>query len=308
MRETDKDKKELRKLNKTFKKWDKKRKKKFSYEKVPLVREEYSKYERYSPSKKEKQFKIPIKAIAVIIILLLIGFYLYYNPQILDSIFESFNNAPEMITPTHEIAKQTPCTSKWFCTGWSNCSLRGNQERKCTDAYNCESVASKPNETQTCTLSTIELEKEVHDLTNKERLKYNLRELEWDGRLANIARNHSADMALNDFFNHLNLKGEDPSERGNAVSYPCLKDYGFYYTTGIAENIFQGYLYSSITKYEYTEVYDWSSQNQIAQDTVNGWMDSPGHRENILTSSYDKEGIGVAISSDYKVYVTQNFC
>ncbi len=37
-------------------------------------------------------------------------------------------------------------------------------------------------------------------------------------------------------------------------------------------------------------------------------MNSPGHRENILTEIYDREGIGVEITDDHKVYVTQNFC
>jgi uncharacterized protein YkwD len=37
-------------------------------------------------------------------------------------------------------------------------------------------------------------------------------------------------------------------------------------------------------------------------------MESPGHRENILTKTYDSEGIGVEISADDKVYITQNFC
>ena len=37
-------------------------------------------------------------------------------------------------------------------------------------------------------------------------------------------------------------------------------------------------------------------------------MNSPGHRENILTGVFDREGIGVEITQDYKVYVTQNFC
>jgi len=37
-------------------------------------------------------------------------------------------------------------------------------------------------------------------------------------------------------------------------------------------------------------------------------MNIPGHRKNILTSTYDKEGMGIAIGSDGKVLITQNFC
>ena len=45
-----------------------------------------------------------------------------------------------------------------------------------------------------------------------------------------------------------------------------------------------------------------------ARDTVDGWMASPGHRENILTPTYDRLGAGMAISSGGELYATQNFC
>jgi uncharacterized protein YkwD len=50
------------------------------------------------------------------------------------------------------------------------------------------------------------------------------------------------------------------------------------------------------------------SIEETASQAVVGWMGSPGHRRNILEPSYDREGIGVGISADEKVYVTQNFC
>ena len=54
--------------------------------------------------------------------------------------------------------------------------------------------------------------------------------------------------------------------------------------------------------------YDWNSMKEIAKSTVDGWMDSEGHRKNILTPRFDREGIGVVISPDDKVYITQNLC
>jgi uncharacterized protein YkwD len=45
----------------------------------------------------------------------------------------------------------------------------------------------------------------------------------------------------------------------------------------------------------------------LATETVNGWMNSPGHRINILTPHFQSEGIGVSISGN-QVYLTQNFC
>ncbi len=57
-----------------------------------------------------------------------------------------------------------------------------------------------------------------------------------------------------------------------------------------------------------TAYYDWNSADTLARKVVAGWMHSPGHRKNILTPHWKREGIGVAIGAGEKVYVTQNFC
>jgi len=155
------------------------------------------------------------------------------------------------------------------------------------------------------------LENKVHELTNIERKKHGLKALKYDNKLDDIARGHSEDMAKNDYFEHDNLKGEDPSTRASKAGYNCYKNYGSYYTNGIAENIFQTWTYSSYSSYGNSEDgfnYKWASVDEMAKEIVDGWMNSPGHRENILTKTYDKEGIGVAIVSNEAVYVTQNFC
>lgn len=152
------------------------------------------------------------------------------------------------------------------------------------------------------------LESRVHDLINQQRTSHGLPALRYDSSLSAIARKHSEDMARNNYFSHYNLQGLDPSGRGSQAGYSCYKDFGSYYMTGIAENIMQNNLYDSVTYYNGIPRYDWNTQDEIAQSTVSGWMGSPGHRQNILTSTYDREGIGVAIADDGKVYVTENFC
>jgi uncharacterized protein YkwD len=47
---------------------------------------------------------------------------------------------------------------------------------------------------------------------------------------------------------------------------------------------------------------------QISLTTTKGWMDSSGHRQSILEKDYKRAGVGVAIASDNKVYITQVFC
>lgn len=152
-------------------------------------------------------------------------------------------------------------------------------------------------------------ENEIHQLVNQERKKYGLAELWIDSKLSDIARGHSKDMAKRIFFSHETPEGKTPTNRGVRAGYNCRKNYGTYYTEGLAENIFKSHLYKSITYYNGVPSYNWMIQSEIAQSTVSGWMSSPGHRKNILTATYDKEGIGVAISLERnEIYVTQNFC
>ena len=70
----------------------------------------------------------------------------------------------------------------------------------------------------------------------------------------------------------------------------------------------QNNLYDSVTTCNGIPRYDWSTQEEIAQSTVEGWMNSSRHRKNIPTSIYERESIGVSIATDDKVYITQDFC
>ena len=154
-----------------------------------------------------------------------------------------------------------------------------------------------------------QIEYYVHEFTNQERVNHGLSQLVFDPEIIQIARGHSSDMAEREYFAHETPEGLSPSDRADQNGYSCQKIVGLIIYSGIAENIFQGYLFDSyytingeITSYE------WNTEEEIAEITVEGWMNSPGHRENILTKVFDREGIGVEITQDYKVYVTQNFC
>ena len=78
---------------------------------------------------------------------------------------------------------------------------------------------------------------------------------------------------------------------------------------GLSENILQNNLY---TKYRTMNgvitSYDWKTPDEIAKSIVVYLMSDPSNRQSILNPHYTKEGIGVEISPDYKVYLTQNFC
>ena len=153
-----------------------------------------------------------------------------------------------------------------------------------------------------------DLEQRIQERINKERKSRKLAALQFDERLSKIARGHSGDMARRNFFNHVNPDGQDPTERGERAGYACQKVYENYFTEGLAENIFQGNLYGSVRTRGTVKSYDWNNAEKIATESVTSWMNSPGHRRNILEPNYGKTGIGVFISNDDKVYITQLFC
>lgn len=154
------------------------------------------------------------------------------------------------------------------------------------------------------------LEKRIHELINQERKKHDLSSLKWDEDLAEIARYHSKDMAIKGYFAHESPVGEDLEMRYKRFNYFCRISVGNLIYFG-AENIllthvYDSYYYDPLTG-EVTE-YIFNSIEEIAYETVDGWMSSEGHRENILTSFFRREGIGVYVDDDGEIYITQNFC
>lgn len=151
---------------------------------------------------------------------------------------------------------------------------------------------------------TQEIESMIHIFVNRERTERGLNELSVDPELGLIARKHSEDMAQNRYFSHDSPSGDGPDERAIESGYRCS---GGYYV-GLGENIYQGWLYSSVSYGFGGTQYDWLTPLEIATNAVTGWMDSPGHRKNILDASYVRSGVGVAVSVEGEVLFTQNFC
>jgi len=152
------------------------------------------------------------------------------------------------------------------------------------------------------------LELRIHELINAERTSRKLAALKMEDRLSEVARTHSRDMSNRSFFDHINPDGKGPSDRGRALGYQCRKYIGDVIYEGLSENIFQNNLYNRVIFNGANATYEWNTTEKIAESTVKGWMASPGHRQNILTSRYQREGIGVFITPSDQVLITQLFC
>ena len=150
-------------------------------------------------------------------------------------------------------------------------------------------------------LTAIELA--VFSLTNQERQQQGLPALQWDAALASVARAHSQDMAETNFFSHTNLRGQDPTARAVAAGYPVRRALGGgWYSTGIGENIDK-----MPTGNVVGQGYVNNDAQSIAQAMVQSWMNSPGHRENILNTQYARLGVGVAYDGTLYYLGTQDF-
>jgi uncharacterized protein YkwD len=130
--------------------------------------------------------------------------------------------------------------------------------------------------------SNYSLERRVFDLVNNERVGNGRGMLVWSDQVAAIARFHSNDMAENSYFSHEDRQGNRLIKRADHLGLSNWRDIG--------ENI------SWLTGFE-----------DPVRRAVEGWMNSAGHRENILNPSYRESGIGVAVSTDGKYYFTQIF-
>jgi len=139
-----------------------------------------------------------------------------------------------------------------------------------------------------------EIEKQVHHNTNLERQKHGLQTLEYNTELSKIARLHSQDMLDRDFFAHNDPNGCDAVCRYQKSNYSCNSLMGVI----AGENLHW---------WQYSDNIFWQSPEQIGRETVASWMESPGHRENILSPMYQNEGIGVIITFQ-ESFITQNFC
>ncbi|WP_287152590.1 CAP domain-containing protein [Candidatus Solincola tengchongensis] len=156
--------------------------------------------------------------------------------------------------------------------------------------------------------NSLELAYLIHRKINDVRKRYGLSALSWDQELAAIALEHSRDMAERDYFDHVSPEGKDFTDRYREHGYKRTTRVGTVEYKG-GENLFLGNVVKSYTYDRETgEIlsYSYFTLEGLAEAAVNGWMESPGHRENILTP-FSREGIGVWVDDDGEVYVTQNF-
>jgi uncharacterized protein YkwD len=113
---------------------------------------------------------------------------------------------------------------------------------------------------------------------NAQRATAGCQPLAANATLTAVARAHSIDMATRNFFAHTNPDGASPFDRMRAAGYDGRL---------MGENIAAGYT--------------------TAQAVMDAWMNSAGHRANILNCGFKDIGIGFATGGSFRFYWTQDF-
>lgn len=121
-------------------------------------------------------------------------------------------------------------------------------------------------------------EQQVVELVNKERVNRGLAPLKHNAELSRVARFKSQDMIDKKYFSHQSPTYGSPFE--------MMEKFGLRFSAA-GENIAYG--------------------QRTAQEVVNTWMNSPGHRANILSAAYTHIGVGVAKMANGTLYWTQMF-
>lgn len=173
---------------------------------------------------------------------------------------------------------------EWTC---ADCGVRIDTARRC---FQCGSPVEVEQERLPVdyrrAVHPTAIEQAVHKRTNAQRKKAGYCTISFDYHLSGIAQRHSRDMAMRGYFAHESPDGTSPKDRYRISGHEDRQS---------AENL-------SLT---YPDID--ATPRAIAVEIVDGWMDSNGHRQNILEMSWTKEGIGVFLTRDGGVYTTQNF-
>ena len=125
------------------------------------------------------------------------------------------------------------------------------------------------------------LERQIFDAVNAVRVREGVPELRWHSGAAAAAESHSRAMAQRGFFSHTDPKRGDLSDR--------MKEAGVRWSL-VAENLFEQ-----------------RGCADAVQCAVKGWLDSAGHRKNMLNARYTDTGTGISSDKRGTIYYTQIF-
>ncbi len=198
----------------------------------------------------------------------------YHNGSIdaaqLQNLFKQFG-----LTAPATPAKETPATP---AKPAQPAQTTPAQTTPAQPAQTTPAAPATPAPAQTTPATLGSYEQQVVDLVNKERAAAGLPALKVNTKLAAVAEKKAEDLRDNNYFDHQSPTYGSP--------FDMMKQFGISYTAA-GENIAKG--------------------QKTPAEVMNGWMNSPGHRANILNSSYTEIGVGYVTDSNGTTYWVQHF-
>lgn len=150
------------------------------------------------------------------------------------------------------------------------------------------------NVSESTEINETQAEQLVREEVNQRRSERGLPRLTESDSLNEQSHLHSDDMAVHDELAH-DLPGSTADERLTRAS--C--------STG-GENVAQSWIYEDIETESGSKYI--TDEEELANSLTRQWMNSPGHRENMLRTQWSETGVGITITDENKVYATQMFC
>lgn len=141
---------------------------------------------------------------------------------------------------------------------------QGEESTSGSVLLSCKKPSTTTRNTGTRTTGASSAETEVVRLTNRARAAGGCKPLTHDAKLRTAADRHSADMAAKGYFDHTSQSGRSAGDRIGAAGFAPVRTWG--------ENIAMG--------------------QRTAASVVQGWLDSPGHRANIMNCKFTHIGVG----------------
>ena len=126
------------------------------------------------------------------------------------------------------------------------------------------------------------VEKAIVHHTNKERQKHNLSKVRGNNQLVKAARSHADWCAGRNRMTHNGRGGSQPWERARQAGYPSQV---------VSENMWQQHGRNNTT---YGSRFRWQGDWQFGKAAVITWMNSPGHRANLLNPRWTEIGVGLS--------------
>ena len=127
----------------------------------------------------------------------------------------------------------------------------------------------------------LSIERKVFEMVNARRRQYGLQLVTWNDALEQAARQHSENMGINKFFDHIDPDGSNVRDRVNKFDLEW---------SGLGENLALNY-----------------GGKNLVEQAVEQWMNSSAHRDNMLKPTWTESAVGVYITGEGQCYFTQIF-